>query len=441
VAIFHLSVKTVSRSTGRSAVAAAAYRTGDTLTNERDGRHHDYTRRSGVDGSFIMAPTGCDWALDRSRLWNTAEQTEKRSNSVTAREYVLALPAELDATERSDLARAFAGALVERYGVAADVALHAPSREGDERNHHAHILTTTREVEPDGLGKKTRILDAAKTGGPEIESLRELWAMQCNEALERHNKPARVDHRSYERQGVEKMPTLHLGPTSVTIERKHQAEAKRKGEDYQPRTFKAQENRRRRGLNERVRELAQELAGVIQKVRAAKKAAASSLVRAFGRSRRAEQETEARYAEMLRQREAEQRRQAEEQQELAAEVRRKVLKRQEEQKRRIESRLAQLIREAPEKRAELFARFYPTDPLARAVDAKLHRMGLEDLEAEEKAVRTGLERYEAQERQRRSEGPGMRMRGRGRGRGGPSRSRDRDTDPDPSGGGSSFEPF
>ena len=117
------------------------------------------------------------------------------------------------------------------------------------------------------------------------------------------------------------------------------------------------------------------------------------------------------------------------------------MKRQEEQKQRIESRLAQLIREAPEKRAELFARFYPTDPLARALDAKLYHMGLEDLAAEEKAVRTGLERYEAQERQRRSEGPGMRMRGRGRGRGGPSRSRDRDTDPDPSGGGSSFEPF
>ncbi|PYD60714.1 MobQ family relaxase [Gluconacetobacter entanii] len=437
MAIFHLSVKTVSRSTGRSAVAAAAYRTGDRLTNERDGRHHDYTRRSGVDGSFIMAPTGCDWALDRSRLWNTAEQTEKRSNSVTAREYVLALPAELDATERSDLARAFAGALVERYGVAADVALHAPSREGDERNHHAHILTTTREVEPDGLGKKTRILDAAKTGWPEIESLRELWAMQCNEALERHNKPARVDHRSYERQGVEKMPTLHLGPTSVTIERKHQAEAERKGEDYQPRTFKAQENRRRRGLNERVRELAQELAGVIRQVRSAKIAAARSLVRAFGRKRRAEQEAEAKRAEMLRQQEAEQR-QAEEQQEEAS---RKALKRQAQQEQRIESRLAELISEAPEKRATLFARFYPTDPLARAVDAKLYRMELEDLEAEEKAVRTELEQYEAQERQEQSEGPGMRVKGRGRGRGGPSRSSGRDTDPDPSGGGSGSDPF
>ncbi|KAA8420763.1 MobA/MobL family protein, partial [Acetobacter pomorum] len=127
MAIFHLSVKTVSRSTGRSAVAAAAYRSGDTLTNERDGRQHNYANRTGVDDSFIIAPAGCEWAHDRSTLWNAAEQAEKRSNSVTAREYVLALPAELDAKERAGLARAFASAVVERYGVAADVALHAPS--------------------------------------------------------------------------------------------------------------------------------------------------------------------------------------------------------------------------------------------------------------------------------------------------------------------------
>ncbi|MEW9299219.1 MobQ family relaxase [Acetobacter oryzifermentans] len=266
MAIFHLSVKTVSRSTGRSAVAAAAYRTGDTLTNERDGRQHDYANRTGVDDSFIIAPTGCEWAHNRSALWNAAEQTEKRSNSVTAREYVLALPAELDAKDRADLARSFASAVVERYGVAADVALHAPSAGGDDRNYHAHILTTTREVEPDGLGKKTRILDAAKTGGPEIESLRELWAMQCNEALERHQKPARIDHRSYERQGVDEMPTMHLGPTSTTMERKHKAEQERKGEPYKPQTFKAQENERRRTLNDHVREMVRELAATVREV-------------------------------------------------------------------------------------------------------------------------------------------------------------------------------
>ena len=264
MAIFHLSVKTVSRSTGRSAVAAAAYRSGDTLTNERDGRQHNYVNRTGIDDSFIIAPAGCEWTHDRSTLWNAAEQAEKRSNSVTAREYVLALPAELDAKDRADLARSFASAVVERYGVAADVAIHAPSAGGDDRNYHAHILTTTREVEPDGLGKKTRILDAAKTGGPEIESLRELWAMQCNEALERHQKAARIDHRSYERQGVDEIPTMHLGPTSTTMERKHKAEQERKGEPYKPQTFKARENERRRTLNESVRKLVQDLEKTIK---------------------------------------------------------------------------------------------------------------------------------------------------------------------------------
>lgn len=144
--------------------------------------------RTGVDDSFIIAPAGCEWAHNRSALWNVTEQTEKRSNSVTAYEYVLALPAELAAKDRTDLARSFASAVVERYEVAADVVLHASSAGGDDRNYHAHILTTTREVEPDGLGKKTRILDAAKMGGPEIKGLQELWAMQCNEALERHQE-------------------------------------------------------------------------------------------------------------------------------------------------------------------------------------------------------------------------------------------------------------
>jgi len=311
VAIFHLSVKTVSRSTGRSAVAAAAYRTGDTLTNERDGRQHDYANRTGVADSFIITPAGCEWAHNRSALWNAAEQTEKRSNSVTAREYVLALPAELDAKNRADLARSFASAVVERYGVAADVALHAPSAGGDDRNYHAHILTTTREVEPDGLGKKTRILDAAKTGGPEIESLRELWAMQCNEALERHQKPARIDHRSYERQGVDEMPTLHLGPTSTTMERKHKAEQERKGEPYKPRTFKAQENERRRTLNDHVREMVRELAATVREVaeqaRNAKKSAVHALLRAVGGQRREEEAEQARRAAEAHRREEERR--------------------------------------------------------------------------------------------------------------------------------------
>ncbi|KAA8419801.1 conjugal transfer protein TraA, partial [Acetobacter sp. DmW_125130] len=144
MAIYHLSVKSISRSAGRSVVAAAAYRAGQELTDERQGLTHDYTRKQGVEDAFIVAPDGADWAQDRNALWNAAEAAEKRKDAKTGREYELALPAELDADARKELARDFAAELVERYGVVADVAIHEPGRQGDNRNHHVHILTTTR---------------------------------------------------------------------------------------------------------------------------------------------------------------------------------------------------------------------------------------------------------------------------------------------------------
>jgi len=429
VAIFHLSVKTVSRSTGRSAVAAAAYRTGDTLTNERDGRQHDYANRTGVDDAFIIAPAGCEWAHNRSTLWNAAEQAEKRSNSVTAREYVLALPAELDAKDRANLARSFASAVVERYGVAADIALHAPSAGGDDRNYHAHILTTTREVEPDGLGKKTRILDAAKTGGPEIESLRELWAMQCNEALERHQKPARIDHRSYGRQGVDELPTLHLGPTSTTMERKHKAEQERKGESYKPQTFKARENERRRTLNDHVREMVRELAATVRDVaeqaKNAKRKGVNGLLNALRAKGKQEAEEQARREEEARRREAE-RKEALRQKEL-----RDARERAErEAKARLGDMAKKAERLAPDAREQFLADEYPSDPFSRSLKAHRHPLGTAGLDAEEKAVRAHLKVCQEQERREQSER--VKAPARGHGRGGPSRSRSRDYDSGPS---------
>lgn len=169
MAIYHLSVKSISRSAGRSVVAAAAYRAGQELTDERQGLTHDYTRKQGVEDAFIVAPDGADWAQDRNALWNAAEAAEKRKDAKTGREYELALPAELDAGARKELARDFARELVERYGVVADVAIHEPGRAGDNRNHHAHILTTTRTAGADGLGAKTRVLDVASTASAEIE--------------------------------------------------------------------------------------------------------------------------------------------------------------------------------------------------------------------------------------------------------------------------------
>lgn len=273
MAIYHFSVKTVSRSKGQSAVASAAYRSGNCLKDERNGKTHDYTRRQGVEGTFIVAPAGCEWTQDRGTLWNSAEGAEKRKNSTVAREYELALPAELNDLERKKLARQFAEALAERYGVAADVALHSPGREGDQRNHHAHILTTTRKIMPDGLGEKTRVLDAAKTGSVEIEGLRSLWAEQCNAALERAGQTVRVDHRSYERQGAEKVPSVHLGPHSMAVERRAERQARQEGLTYEPRTYRARANAKAAEKNRLADTLRQIIKGAEEVIARAQKTA------------------------------------------------------------------------------------------------------------------------------------------------------------------------
>ena len=240
MALYHLSVKTVSRASGRSAVAAAAYRSGDVLTNDRDGMTHDYTARGGVEETFIVAPEGAAWAQDRAVLWNAAEAAENRKNSVVAREWEVALPDELSGKARRELAAGFAAELVERYGVVADVAIHGPHAMGDARNHHAHILTTTREAGADGLGAKTRSLDVSTSG--EIETMRERWAERVNTALELAQVAERVDHRSYARQGLEIEPTGHVGVHATGMERRAERDAEQTGQVYEPVTERGQEN-------------------------------------------------------------------------------------------------------------------------------------------------------------------------------------------------------
>ncbi|MTH80150.1 MobQ family relaxase, partial [Paracoccus aestuariivivens] len=249
MASYHLSVKTIKRSAGRSATAAAAYRSGSVIACDREGRVHDYSAKQGVEACFILAPEGApDWVQDRAALWNAAEARETRKNSVTAREWELALPAELDTEDRAVLVREFGAALVKRYGIAVDVALHAPHREGDQRNHHAHVLTTTRAIGAGGFGDKTRVLDAAKTGGSEIEAMRALWAGMQNRALERAGEQVRVDHRSLEVQReaaqargdalaaeeLGRAPEVKLGPAVNAMERRAMREAERDGVLYAP---------------------------------------------------------------------------------------------------------------------------------------------------------------------------------------------------------------
>ena len=249
MASYHLSVKTIKRSAGRSATAAAAYRVGERIECQREGRVHDYTRKQGIEETFILTPKDApDWALDRSKLWNEVEASETRRNSVTAREWELALPSEISAEDRSQITRDFAQELVSRYAVAGDVASHAPHREGEQRNHHAHVLTSTRKLEADGFTAKPRVLDSAKTGGVEIEQMRGVWADLQNRALERAGEAERVDHRTLEAQReaalergdeltaeeLDRDPELKLGPAANSMERRAKAMAERQGREYVP---------------------------------------------------------------------------------------------------------------------------------------------------------------------------------------------------------------
>jgi len=217
---YHCSVKVVSRSAGRSVVAAAAYRLGERLADERYAQVHDYRRRGGVLDAFTLAPEDApEWAHDPERLWNAAEAAEKHINSCVAREVELALPAFLSRAEQHNITERFAGELIDRYGVAVSVAIHAPGK-GDDRNYHAHIMFTTREMQPDGLGKKTRILDDRKTGAEEVVKLRALAATIINDALAAAHSDIRVDHRSFKERGIEREPTEHLGPAASEMERR-----------------------------------------------------------------------------------------------------------------------------------------------------------------------------------------------------------------------------
>ena len=219
--IYHLSVKAVSRSAGRSATAAAAYRAGCSITDERTGEIHDYTRKGGVESADIVLPHGApEWATDRAKLWNAAEMAEKRKDACVAREFEVALPSELSPAERRLLALDFAKDMANREGCAVDVAIHAPDKEGDNRNHHAHILRTTRKLEPEGMGAKLDTEKAGRKRSDDLEAVRVKWAELTNERLRLNGIVARVDHRSLEVQGIDREPTKHLGPTATGYERR-----------------------------------------------------------------------------------------------------------------------------------------------------------------------------------------------------------------------------
>ncbi|MBK3457386.1 MobQ family relaxase [Pseudomonas sp. MF6754] len=233
MALYSASVKPVSRSSGRSATAAAAYRNAEKIMDERTGEIHDYTRRSGVDHVESFAPVGMA-PQSGAELWNKAEAAEVRKNARVAREVLVALPHELDQVQRRELAKSIAQGLADHYGTAGTLAVHHPDREGDNRNHHVHILMTTRRLDASGqLGEKTRELDDVKRGPQEVEWIRAMIEDRTNRSLERAGVEARVDRRSLIEQRaaaldagdmdraaeLDRPATLHEGPRVTQIRR------------------------------------------------------------------------------------------------------------------------------------------------------------------------------------------------------------------------------
>ena len=237
VPVYHLSVKPISRATGRSATAAAAYRAGAKVIDERTGEVHDYTRKGGVLHSELVLPAGAAaWAEDRSALWSAAELAEKRKDARVAREYEVAIPKELTPAQGAALVRDFAQDLVERHGVAVDFNIHrdhARTWDGSEKGFdacHAHVLTSTRRLGPNGFAEKTapELSDTKRKslglddGAAELERIRHIWEVTANRHLEQAGVVQRIDRRSLKDQGVDREPTRHLGPIVTERERRGQ---------------------------------------------------------------------------------------------------------------------------------------------------------------------------------------------------------------------------
>ena len=234
MANYFLNLKTFGRSGGSSAVSAAAYRAGERIFDERTGRTYDHSDRQDVLHKEILVPShlagvNMDWAMDRSNLWNSAERVESRKNARVAREYLVALPVELNPDQRIALARGFSRELTDRYQFAVDLSVHAPRDYpgSDPRNFHAHLLATTREVGAEGLTLKTTLEmhDARRRelGLPpavsELFHVRERWAAVANESLREAGIDARIDHRSLAAQGIDREPYPYLPHSAFQMER------------------------------------------------------------------------------------------------------------------------------------------------------------------------------------------------------------------------------
>ena len=208
MAIYHFSAKVIGRGSGRSAVAAAAYRSASRLEDERLGRHHDFTNKAGVVHSEVMLPEGAPERLkDREALWNEVEATEKRKDAQLAREVEFAIPRELTKEQGVVLAREFVAREFVDRGMVADLNVHWDIGADGDAKPHAHVMLAMREVGPEGFGAKVREWNETAL----LQHWRESWANHVNERLSALGIEARVDHRSYDAQGIELEPQHKIG--------------------------------------------------------------------------------------------------------------------------------------------------------------------------------------------------------------------------------------
>jgi hypothetical protein len=241
VAIYVFKMKAFSRSAGSRgsrATSAAAYRAGERIRDERTGAVYDHHRRQDVLHKEIILPARLagnapEWTRTRQALWNAAEHAETRRNSRVAREFMLALPHELKPLARIRLAQHYAHELSDRYGTAIDLVIHAPR--SDPRNFHAHLLSTTREVTPAGLGPKAALelsgTERHRRGlarwSEEKTWLRERWAEHTNQALREAHLRERVSHLGAAAPHPDRSPWLPIAAYYMEKQGRHSFLAER----------------------------------------------------------------------------------------------------------------------------------------------------------------------------------------------------------------------
>jgi hypothetical protein len=243
MAIFHLNLSTISRAKGRTATAAAAYRSGENITDERTGLKFQYeNRQKNVLAAGLLFPdTASVKGWTRSQLWNEAEKSETRKNSRVAKEITVAIPAELSTQQAEKLTQTFGRWLVTRYGCGVDFALHKPNPKGSDLNVHAHLMMTDRRMTGDGFGEKIRELTDRAQGPKETEIIREAWEKLANQMLLLTEHTERIDRRTLKEQGEQREPSRKIGVAATAMERRG------------IRTELGELNRRIREANERVK--------------------------------------------------------------------------------------------------------------------------------------------------------------------------------------------